>query len=174
MFQPFVFYVSSRLFLVLKLLHFKFFSSCRMDCRLLTHARLIWAVALVLAQTTCYSFDGVYSNHVTIANGDRNMRGNGEAISDEATLQSILNELMHSKKIFIKQCKVEATSKTRCLETKRKKTDKSILRKNYQILQHGEQSIMKEKKWLTAMESGLCSRCVLENICDHPPQFLSR
>ena len=130
----------------------------------------------MLAQTPCYSIDSAYANLVTVANGDMNRReypkGNQEAISDEATLQSML-KFIHSKKIP-KQCTAKAKSKARWLNKKRKETDKSILRKNYQILQHGEQSIVKEKKWLSAMESGLCSRCVLETICDHPPKFLSR
>ncbi|KAJ7333670.1 hypothetical protein OS493_017214 [Desmophyllum pertusum] len=77
------------------------------------------------------------------------------------------------EKGFEKECTEEAIKKTRYILKQRKEKDKSTLRGNYQILQHGEGSIASDRSWLGAIKSGICSGCVVTKICNHPPKYLS-
>ena len=72
------------------------------------------------------------------------------------------------------RCKVEAKKETEQVQKKREEKDKTILRNNYQILQHGEGSFASNKEWLSAIKSEKCAGCLLKKICSRPPRFLSK
>lgn len=134
---------------------------------------LVWVIALVL--TSSYVIDDENADFVTEVNDGMDAGdeiGDDDENSDREILESLL-KLIDSKKLRA-ECTGEATKKTTHLLQERKEKDKNILRKNYQILQHGEQSIVGERDWLSAIKSGICSGCVVKKICDHPPKYLSK
>lgn len=91
---------------------------------------------------------------------------------DQEVLESLLNFI--KEKGIETECTDEATKKTSHLLKERAEKDKTILRTNYQILQHGEESIASNKEWLAAIKSGICSGCVVTKICNQPPDYLSK
>ena len=73
-----------------------------------------------------------------------------------------------------RKCTKEATKNTEHLLKEKEEKHKTILRSNYQILQHGDGSLASNNEWLSAIKSGICTACVVKKICSRPPTFLSR
>ena len=135
----------------------------------------IWVAGLQLTSTDIidkgYSEDG-------IADFMREAQDLGDAgetpyqQSDEGSLDKLQKFI--KEKNLEQECTKDAEKKTGHLLKERKEKDKTILRNNYQILQHGEESFASNKEWLAAIKSGICTGCLLKKICSHPPSFLSK
>jgi len=130
---------------------------------------LIWAAGLQLTSTDV--IDKAYS-------ADRDAEHLEDA-GDEPYQQSDTGSL-HKLQRFIKkknleqECTKDATKKAQHLLKEKEEKDKTILRSNYQILQHGEGSLASNKEWLSAIKSEICAGCLVKKICSHPPKFLSK
>lgn len=136
---------------------------------------LIWLAAPQL--TTSYVIDEVHPDDQG-ADFVKEVKDNVDAgdepntQGDQEMLESVLKFI--NEKGIQTECTEEAVKKTGHVLKERKEKDKTILRNNYQILQHGEESIASNKEWLEAIKSGICSGCVVKKICDHPPDYLSK
>lgn len=136
---------------------------------------LIWVAELQL--TSSNIIDKAYPGD-SIAD----FTGKAQDLSDteDAPYQQSDKGLLDKLQKFIKEknleqeCTEEATKKTGHLLKEREEKDKRILRNNYQILQHGEESFASSKEWLSAIKSGICTVCLVKKICSHPPSFLSK
>ena len=130
---------------------------------------LIWVAGL--QQTSCNIIDKAYP-------GDGIGKVHDLKDAGDAPDQISAKELFDKLHKFIKEknleqgCTEEATKKTKHLQKEREEKDKTILRNNYQILQHGEESFASNKEWLSAIKSGMCTGCLVKKICSHPPSFL--
>ena len=136
---------------------------------------LIWAAGLQLTSTDI--IDKAYS-------GDRNADFTRDAedlkdAEDEPYQQTDNGSLLKLQK-FIKEknleeeCTKDATKNTENLLKEEEEKDKTILRSNYQILQHGEGSLASNSEWLSAIKSENCAGCLVKKICSQPPKFLSK
>ena len=85
------------------------------------------------------------------------------------TLQKFIKE-----KNLEEGCTEEAAKKAEHLPKEGEEKINFILRNNYQILQHGEESFASDKEWLSAIRSEICTGCSVKNICSQPPSFLSK
>ena len=92
--------------------------------------------------------------------------------SDTALFERLQNFI--KEKNLKQECNEEAKKKKEHLQKERKERDKIMLRKDYQILQHGKGSFASIKEWLSAMKSGICTGCVVKKICSQPPTFLPK
>ena len=150
---------------------------CRM-IRCCAFLVFIWVAALQL--TSSNTIDKAYSgDSIGEAQDFRDAGDVTNQLSDKR-LQRRRQRWQRKLQWFIKRnrleqrCKVEAKKETEQLQKKREAKDKTILRNNYQILQHGEGSFASKKEWLSAMDSEKCAGCLLKIICSHPPSFLSK
>ena len=142
---------------------------CRM-ARCCAFLVFIWVAGLQLASSNI--IDKAYSGD---AIGEaQHLRDPGD-VADHLSGKELFDKLQK----FIKEknleqgCTEEATKKTKHVLKEREEKDKTILRNNYQILQHGEESFASHKEWLSAIKSGICTGCLVKKICSHPPSFLS-
>ena len=136
---------------------------------------LIWAAGLQL--TSADIIDKAYSG-----DSDGEFTRDAEDLKDagdEPYQQSDTGSL-HKLQKFIREknleqeCTKDATKKTEHLLKEKEEKDKTILRSNYQILQHGEGSLASNKEWLSAKKSEICAGCLVKKICSHPPKFLPK
>ncbi|KAJ7385166.1 heme peroxidase [Desmophyllum pertusum] len=135
---------------------------------------LIWLTGLQL--TSAYIIDeadpaGESAEFRTEAKDETDTGDESHTQKDHELLKRMLKFI--DKKGFEKECTEEAIKKTSYILKQRKEKDKSTLRGNYQILQHGEESTASDRSWLAAIKSGICSGCVVTKICNHPPKYLS-
>ena len=136
---------------------------------------LIWAAGLQLTSTDI--IDKAYSgdNNADFTRDAEDLKDAG----DEPYQQSD-NESLDKLQKFIKEknleqeCTKDATKNTEHLLKEKEDKDKTILRSNYQILQHGEGSLASNNEWFSAINSEICTGCVVKKICSHPPEFLSK
>ena len=143
---------------------------CRM-ARCCAFLVFIWVAGLQLASSNI--IDKAYSGDSTGEAQD--WRDPGD-VADQLSGKGLFDKLQK----FIKEknleqgCTEEATKTTKHVLKEREEKDKTILRNNYQILQHGEESFASNKEWLSAIKSGICTGCLVKKICSHPPSFLSK
>ena len=136
---------------------------------------LIWVAGFHLTSSKiidkAYPRDGI-ADFIREA---QDLRDAGEAPYQQSD-KGLLGRLQKfiKEKNLEKGCTEEATKKTGHLLKEREGKDKTILRNNYQILQHGEESFASNKEWLSAIKSGICTGCLVKKICSHPPSFLSK
>ena len=126
----------------------------------------IWIAGLQLASSNI--IDKAYQGD-SIGKAQDSVRDAGDLTDQFHKLQKFIKE-----KNLEQGCTEEATKKTEHLQKEREEKDKTILRNNYQILQHGEESFASNKEWLSAIKSGMCTGCLVKKICSHPPNFLSK
>ena len=147
---------------------------CRMT-RCCVFLVLIWVASLELTSSNiidkAYPEDGIPD----VIRDAQDLRDAGD------TPYQLSNKgLFDGLQKFIKEknleqgCSEEATKKTKHLPKEREEKDKTILRNNYQILQHGEESLASKFDWLSAVRSEICTGCLVKKICSHPPSFLSK
>lgn len=147
---------------------------------------IIWAAGLQLTSTDiideAYSGDG----SAEFTRDAQDLNGSG----DEPYQQSDKRWLRRSRwrryrnfrrlMWFIRRnnlwriCTKKAAKNTQHLLKEKERKHKTILRSNYQILQHGKGSLASNKEWLTAIKSGICAACVVKKICRRPPSFLPK
>ena len=131
----------------------------------------IWVAGHQLA--SCKIIDKAYSGDGV---GEaQNLRDPGD-VADQLSGKGLFDKLQKfiKGKNLEQGCTEEVTKKTKHVLKEREEKDKTILRNNYQILQHGEESFASHKEWLSAIKSGICTGCLVKKICSHPPSFLSK
>ena len=144
---------------------------------------IIWAVGLQLTSTEiideAYSGDG----SADFTRDAQDLNGSG----DEPYQQSdkrwprwcrfrkfrCLIRFIRRKKLW-RKCRKHAAKNTQHLLKEKEGKHKTILRSNYQILQHGKGSLASNNEWLSAIKSGICAACVVKKICRRPPSFLPK
>ena len=136
---------------------------------------LIWFAGLQLTSSTVINKANPEDRIADFMREAQDLRDTGETPHQQfdkgllARLQKFIKE-----KNLEQRCTEEAKKKTGHLLKEREEKDKTILRNNYQILQHGEESFASNKEWLSAIKSGICTGCLVKKICSHPPNFLSK
>ena len=135
----------------------------------------IWVAGLQLASSNiidkAYPEDGIPD----VIREAQDLRDVGDApyqLSNKGLFDR-LQKFIRGKNLK-QECSEEATNKTKHLPKEREEKDKTILRNNYQILQHGEESLASKFDWLSAVRSEICTGCLVKKICSHPPSFLSK
>lgn len=136
---------------------------------------LFWLAALQL--TSPYVIEELHqdddgADFVTEVKDDTDVGDEPNTQGDQEQLESLL-KYIHEKG-YETECTEEATKKASYVLKERKEKDKTILRTNYQILQHGEESIASANEWLESIKSGICSGCVVTKVCNQPPDSLSK
>ena len=147
---------------------------CRMT-RCCDFLVFIWVAGLQL--TSCNIINKAYPEDgiPDLIKEAQDFRDAGEApykLSHKGLFDRLQNFI--KEKNLVQGCTEEATKKTKHMLKEREEKDKTILKKNYQILQHGEESFASTKEWLSVIRSGICTGCLVKKICSHPPSFLSK
>ena len=143
---------------------------CRMarSCAFLV---FLWVAGLQLASSNvidqAYSGDGIGEDQDLRVGGDA-----AEQLSDKGKLNKLQRFIKW--KYLEKRCTEKATKRTEQIAKEREKKDKCILRRHYQILQHGKESFASKNDWLSAIKSEVCTRCLVRKICSPPPRFLPK
>jgi len=136
---------------------------------------LIWAAGLQLTSTDV--IDKAYSgeSNADFTRDAEDLKDAGDELyqqSDKGSLDKLQKFI--KEKNLEEECTKNATNNTEHLLKEEEEKDKTILRSNYQILQHGKGSLASNKEWLSAIRSEICVGCVLKKVCSHPPKFLSK
>ena len=136
---------------------------------------LIWAAGLQLTSTDI--IDKAYSgdNNADFTRDAEDLKDAGDEPyqqSDNGSLDKLQKFI--KEKNLEQECTKDATKNTEHLLKEKEEKHKTILRSNYQILQHGDGSLASNNEWLSAIKSGICTACVVKKICSRPPTFLSR
>ena len=147
---------------------------------------IIWAVGLQLTSTEiideAYSGDG----SADFTRDAQDLNGSGDEPyqqSDKRWLRRFrwrwyrrvrwLRRFIRRKNLWQK-CTKHAAKNTEHLLKEKEEKHKTILRSNYQILQHGKGSFASNKEWLSAIKSGIRAACVVKKICRRPRWFLPK
>ena len=150
------------------------FPMCKM-ARCCTLLVFIWVAELQLTSSNkidkVYPGDGI-ADFVREAQDLRDAGDPPYKLSNEG-LFDLLQRFMKENNLE-QGCTEEATKKTEHLPNKREEKTNFILRNNYQILQHGEESFASDNEWSSAIRSEICTGCSVKKICSEPPSFLSK